>query len=622
MNELAPADEDGLLDLLERWRGLQRQGKRVSAEELCPGRPDVAAELKQLAEFAGHVEGLAESAGQSTVGASPFTASPGPALEATAVLPGTSGRYQVEGTLGVGGMGAVYQAMDLQLGRRVALKLIRPERTSPELMARFEVEARSVAALDQPHIIKVFDVGTWSPPGEGAAVPFLSMELAEGGSLAGRLPQGRPQQPVESARLVALLARAMAHAHARGVVHRDLKPENILLAPATGLPALDTSWGCPKITDFGLAMWSGASGRVTRDREVLGTPAYMAPEQADGRADVGPPADVYALGVVLYRLLSGKLPFDCPSLAELLYKIAHVPAPPLKGVPAELARVVATCLDKSAARRPTMVGLAETLEAWLSKGSTEILPARPEWGGGLLRRGLLAGLAACLLVAGGVALWAAWGRGKKADPDPGPPGPAAVKHLRLEAFNTLERVERLGVVTGEGMANEVASLPFKAGVIIRAELSAPAYAILIAFNADGSEQQLWPPPGEAGGPVERIKFPDGVGPKGGPLVLYLNDEPRGGLQAFAVVASRKPLPPYEEWKKARGPVKWSRLTGHLIPYAADTDGVAPILEGRRVERSQVGELGQGPDLLPLCRALKSGGVEAVAVKAVPVEEQR
>jgi WD40 repeat protein len=244
--------------------------------------------------------------------------------------------YEVLGELGRGGMGVVYQARQPALGRLVALKvLLAGTHASPTELARFRREAEAVARLQHPHIVQVFEVG------EHAGLPYFSLEYADGGSLAQQL-NGTPRPPAEAARLVEVLARAVQAAHARGVVHRDLKPANILL----------TADGTPKVTDFGLAKRLDEAAGPTASGAILGTPSYMAPEQAGSRGQqVGPAADVYALGAILYELLTGRPPFQAATpLDTVLQVISQEPVAP-RQLPRDLETICLKCLEKDPGRR-------------------------------------------------------------------------------------------------------------------------------------------------------------------------------------------------------------------------------------------------------------------------------
>jgi WD40 repeat protein len=248
--------------------------------------------------------------------------------------------YEVLGVLGRGGMGIVYLARQLRLNRLCALKTILiGGHASDEAMARFLAEAEAVARLRHPNIVQIFHIA------DQDGVPYLELEHVEGGSLAGQL-DGTPRPALEAARLVQTLARAMHEAHRQGIIHRDLKPANVLLAAD----------GTPKVTDFGVAKCLDTDGGLTRTDSILGSPSYMAPEQADGRArDVGPAADVYALGAILYELLTGRPPFQGASLLQVLDQVRSVePVPPTRlvpGLPRDLETICLTCLRKEPARR-------------------------------------------------------------------------------------------------------------------------------------------------------------------------------------------------------------------------------------------------------------------------------
>src|SRR6516165_6667433 len=248
--------------------------------------------------------------------------------------------YEVESVLGRGGMGVVYRARHLRLGRLVALKMaLAGSYAGPRERERFRLEAEAVAALRHPNLVHVYDAGDW------ASRPYFTMELIEGGSLAHRLA-GTPQPARQAAELLATLAEAMQTAHQGGIVHRDLKPSNILL----------TADGTPKIADFGLARRLEGGAGLTQTGAVVGTPSYMAPEQARGdKNTIGPATDVYALGAILYEMLTGRPPFRAETAAGTLQQVvADEPVAPRRlnpSVPSELETVCLMCLRKEPARR-------------------------------------------------------------------------------------------------------------------------------------------------------------------------------------------------------------------------------------------------------------------------------
>src|SRR5262245_6999142 len=290
--------------------------------------------------------------------------------------------YEIVRELGRGGMGVVYEARELRSERRVGLKVIRDgARAGPAERARFRIEAAAAARMQHANIVKIHDVG------EQEGRPYFAMELIEGGSLD-QLLAGKPQPAGQAARLVRTLALAVQHAHEQKIVHRDLKPGNILLQNDEDRMTNDermpndealmsktsdvsssslrlrhsfdirhSSFGIPKITDFGLAKRLDAeSTAVTQEGDVLGTASYMAPEQATGRVgEIGPAVDVYALGAILYEMLTGQPPFQAKTWNETVQMVIHdEPALPSRlqpDVPRDLEAICLKCLEKAAGRR-------------------------------------------------------------------------------------------------------------------------------------------------------------------------------------------------------------------------------------------------------------------------------
>jgi serine/threonine-protein kinase len=271
--------------------------------------------------------------------------------------------YEVEALLGRGGMGLVYKARHLRLNRNVALKmLITGAYAAPHERERFQREAETVASLRHAHIVQVHDVG------DHKGWPYFTMELLEGGSLA-QVLAGRPQPARQAAALLATLAEAVHVAHQGRILHRDLKPANILF----------TADGTPKIVDFGLARRLEGGAGLTQSGVPLGTPSYMAPEQARGQTTIGPAVDVYALGAILYELLTGRPPFHGETGAEILLRVMQdEPAAPSQcnlNVPRDLETVCLKCLHKEPVRRyATAAALAEDLRRF-QRG--EPVAARP-----------------------------------------------------------------------------------------------------------------------------------------------------------------------------------------------------------------------------------------------------
>ena len=327
-----------VLDLLEAILDL---GK--TPEEACRDCPDLLPEVQERwqqfrrldAELGALFPGIQTAHEDGPI----------PSLTHPSDLPGVPG-YEVEALLGRGGMGVVYKARHLALKRTVALKMLAVGNPYLAERTRFRAEAEAVARLQHPNIVQIHEIG------EADGRPFFALEYVEGGSLAERLV-GQSLAPDDAARLVAALAEAMHLAHSRNLVHRDLKPGNVLLVGAAGTPVSQCH---PKVTDFGLVRQLDADSGQTCDGMVIGTPSYMAPEQAEGRArSAGPAADVYALGAILYECLTGRPPFQGTTALETLEQVrTREPAAPSslnRQVPRDLETICLKCLRKEPERR-------------------------------------------------------------------------------------------------------------------------------------------------------------------------------------------------------------------------------------------------------------------------------
>ncbi len=285
------------------------------------------------------------------------------------------GRFEIRRELGRGAYGVVFLAFDPRLRRQVALKLPRPEvMVTAEMRKRFEREARAAAVLDHPNVVPVFDAG------EEGSISFIASAYCPGMTLSEWLKKREePVPPRLAARIAATIAGAIAHAHVRGVLHRDLKPGNVMLEPLPDggphWPGRDGMNFIPKVADFGLARMNTVGTEATaatQSGEILGTPSYMSPEQADGRTGaIGPATDVYGLGGILYALLTGRPPFQSHSpLDTMLLLRTQEPIAPSRlrpRLPRDLETVCLKCLDKRPQKRyGSALALEEDLERYLA----------------------------------------------------------------------------------------------------------------------------------------------------------------------------------------------------------------------------------------------------------------
>ncbi len=355
--DLSP--DDTLVVLLDELLEQSRGGRQPDLEGLVRQHPEYAQELRELWATMMIAEDFASFSGEFNA---PTIERPGGASLA-GTLPRTFGDYELLEEIGRGGMGIVYRARQKSLGRLVALKMIlRGDLASPAELARFRAEAASAAKVLHPHIVPVYEVG------EEGGQPYFSMKLIEGTTLARMLADG-PLPSRKAAELLVPICRAIADSHRRGVLHRDLKPPNILIDRE----------GRTFVTDFGLAKRFSAgegevslSGGLTQSGAILGTPGYMAPEQAAGqRGDVSPATDVYGLGAILYAMLTGRPPFQAPSVLDtVMLVLEQEPLPPRMLNPkadTDLEMIALKCLQKPAdLRYPDADALADDLEAYLA----------------------------------------------------------------------------------------------------------------------------------------------------------------------------------------------------------------------------------------------------------------
>jgi serine/threonine protein kinase len=482
------------------------------------------------------------------------------------------GEYEVGEKLGGGGMGRVYRARHRRLGKPVALKLLAGSAAGdPERVARFLREMRALGSLKHPHVIEAHDAG------EHNGVVYLAMELVEGTDLDKLVRQRGPLPIAEACDLARQAALGLQHLHEHGLVHRDLKPSNLIRAAD----------GVVKVLDLGLARWwaaDGCAGGLTESGQGVGTPDYLAPEQVQDAAAVDVRADLYGLGGTLFFLLTGQAPFaHHRGLYDKLDAHRNEPARDVRllraEVPVELAELVGRLLAKKPQDRPaTPAEVAAALSAFTDAAPTVgVSPPKKLMAAPRRAFRWWMALAAGLLLAGLLGLGTLARRDWSSHPpperghsagDPVAPSPPAPKPLSI----TL-RVFRL---TKEGFNYSVDGelgetffrVPRNNWVGVDVSLSEPAYVYLIAFNpADKPEDREQPVPRKAA--ADEPKKRDHL-----PLArLFVNDGE--GLQALAVVASRRPLPPYTEWLQRRPWLRWKR--------APATSGVVWRADGKRVD---------------------------------------
>lgn len=471
----------------------------------------------------------------------PKAASPDVAIAPTK-QPAVIGRYRIEAVLGQGGFGCVYLARDETLRRRVAVKVphARHVATSADA-APYLAEAQTLASLDHPHIVPVYDIG--STPEFPC---YVVSKYVDGPDLAWFVAQGK--MPTEqAAAIIAVVADALHYAHAQGLVHRDIKPHNILI----------DRQGVPYLSDFGLALREEDVGKGSG---YAGTPAYWSPEQARGqgnRADGR--ADIFSLGIVLYELLTGRRPFGGDSIDELCQQILSRDTKPPRQfndhIPRELEQICLKALSKSPADRySTAKDLADDLRG---SGRAPAPVATPSASGRWLAPAVISAslfISAVLLLADFSGTSGQPGRpiAPPVSASADTPAPLQLLDFTIDYIRSDADADRR---LGE-LGRDVFEARQGDAVTLKARFSRPAHAYLLAMRADGGVELCWPEDENTAPPLAADAFYPSVNP----THMYGLDE-GVGQWAFLAVASSQPLPPFAQWRREHGLPPWQPLKG-------------------------------------------------------------
>jgi hypothetical protein len=565
VREMAMLIDERLLGLLERWVAEADAGRLLSAGELCRDCPELLPEAERRLAVLRQFRALSrppsttppdlrhEAETQTTPAPAPASAEALPAL-------GTRfGRYRIIAELGRGGMGLVYLAHDTQLGRDVALKTVRPD--VPGTTERFLREARAMAAVRHDHVIEVYDYG------EENGVRFVAMPLLAGETLAARLRRQSPLPAAEVIRVGRELAEALAAVHEKRLIHRDLKPSNVWL---------EAPRGRVKLLDFGLARDPRADGGVTCTGTIVGTPAYMSPEQVNG-LDLDGRSDLFSLGSVLYEAAAGQAAFREPTRSATLQAVGEKDPPPARtvnpAVPDGLSKLIERLHHKRPADRPASAAdVAKELGrlgAEPGAPTTDwpaVQPAagrRQAWSRGT--RIAVASASGLLLSVGAILFYSVMNHPREigAVKDPSTALALASEPVRVRALDVLhlENIDDKKTNPRGALGKESFGASPEDDIKVTARLSRPACCYLIVFRPDGVDEVLYPQgANEAPERTDEPRYPS----KDRSKVYGLSDGT--GLWLVALVASDQPLPTYADWRRqhAGGPWVKSESEANLV----------------------------------------------------------
>jgi hypothetical protein len=617
---MAMLTDDRLLGLLECWEAERGAGRALSAAELCRDCPELLPEAERQIAVLRQFHSLYLPPGTTSVDVrdqAETSTTSAPSACSPRALPDTGamfGRYRIIAELGRGGMGIVYRARDTQLDRDVALKTARPDVAGTT--GRFLREARAMAAVRHDHVVEVYDYG------EENNVRFVAMPLLAGETLAARLLRQSPLTVAELVRIGRELAEGLAAVHERGLIHRDLKPSNVWL---------EAPHGRVKLLDFGLARDPHADGSVTSPGAIVGTPAYMSPEQVNG-LDLDARSDLFSLGSILYLAATGQDAFAEPTRTATLRAIGEKASPPARtvnpAVPRGLSDLIERLHHKSPAGRPASAAEVAKelgrLAASPEGPTTDWLAGRrrPGWS----RRDRIVAAAACgllLILAALVAYSAMIGpRETIAGKEPAAaPAPAAeslrVRELRVLLFEgAADKKSRPRGALGKEW---FAATP-EDDVKVTASLSRPAYCYLIVFRPDGVDDVLYPQ--SANDPPERTDEPHYPSKDRG-KVYGLTDGI--GLWLVALVASEQPLPAYAEWRRQHPGGPWTKSEGEAGVVWFDDgnwlEAMTPDGPQKRGTRGEKEAVGTSP-MMKVVDWLKAETGGAVSAVGFTVEARR